>query len=101
MFPSKREGLSVSLMEAMAGGVPVICSKIRGNVDLIDGGKGGILCAADSEEDYVNAIKTLIDNENLREEYVRYSDNKIKNFSLTVVDKKMRDIYSSVLENGR
>ena len=98
VFPSIREGLSVSLMEAMAGGVPVICSKIRGNVDLIDDGKGGILCEVNSADDYANGIKTLIDNEQLRVEYARYSDNKIKNFSLTVVDKKMREIYSSVLE---
>ncbi|MGG2896254.1 glycosyltransferase [Enterococcus lactis] len=31
IFPSKREGLPVSIMEALACGVPVICSKIRGN----------------------------------------------------------------------
>lgn len=35
-FPSIREGLSVALMEAMACGLPVVCSKIRGNIDLID-----------------------------------------------------------------
>lgn len=35
VFPSKREGLSVALMEAMACGLPCIASEIRGNVDLI------------------------------------------------------------------
>ena len=35
IFPSFREGLSVSLMEAMASGLPVVCSRIRGNIDLI------------------------------------------------------------------
>lgn len=43
IFPSLQEGLPVSLMEAMAVPLPVICSKIRGNVDLIDNNKGGIL----------------------------------------------------------
>jgi glycosyltransferase EpsD len=28
--PSKREGLAVSVVEAMASGLPLLCSKIRG-----------------------------------------------------------------------
>ena len=35
VFPSLREGLSVYLMEAVAAGLPVACSPIRGNVDLV------------------------------------------------------------------
>ena len=35
VFPSKQEGLPLSLMEAMAAGTPVIPSRIRGNVDLV------------------------------------------------------------------
>lgn len=36
VFPSFREGLSLSLMEAMACRLPVLCSDIRGNKDLIE-----------------------------------------------------------------
>ena len=43
VFPSFREGLSVALMEAMACGLPVVCSDIRGNRDLIEDAKGGYL----------------------------------------------------------
>uniref|UniRef100_UPI00405691DC glycosyltransferase n=1 Tax=Agathobacter sp. TaxID=2021311 RepID=UPI00405691DC len=35
IFPSKREGLSVALMEAIAARIPVLCSDIRGNNDLV------------------------------------------------------------------
>lgn len=35
VFPSLREGLPVAVMEAMASGLPVLCSKIRGSSDLI------------------------------------------------------------------
>ena len=35
VFPSKQEGLPVAMMEAIACGTPVICSRIRGNVELI------------------------------------------------------------------
>lgn len=36
VFPSLQEGLPVALMEAMACETPILCSKIRGNVDLIE-----------------------------------------------------------------
>lgn len=35
ILPSKREGLSVALMEAIAAGTPVICSDIRGSRELV------------------------------------------------------------------
>ena len=36
ILPSIREGLNVSLMEAMASSLPCLCGKIRGNTDLIE-----------------------------------------------------------------
>ena len=35
IFPSYREGLSVAMMEAIASKLPVICSDIRGNRELV------------------------------------------------------------------
>ena len=37
-FPSFQEGLPVALMEAMVAGLPCVCSRIRGNVDLTESG---------------------------------------------------------------
>ena len=35
LFPSFQEGLPRAMLEAMASGLPVICSEIRGNTDLM------------------------------------------------------------------
>lgn len=39
----KREGIPVALMEAMAGGLPVIASSLSGIPELVESGKSGIL----------------------------------------------------------
>ena len=62
VMPSLQEGLSVALMEAMSCGKPVIVSKIRGNVDLIDEGKGGYLVEAKDIDGYAKAIMDLVSN---------------------------------------
>ena len=43
-FMTFREGLSVALMEAMSSAMPIICTKIRGNTDLIVDGVSGLFC---------------------------------------------------------
>ena len=59
-LPSLREGLSVALMEAMSAGLPCIVSRIRGNVDLIEEGKGGYLCEPDDVDGFKNRIGELM-----------------------------------------
>lgn len=48
--PSLREGLPVSLMEAMACGLPAASSRIRGNTDLIHDGGGALFDPRDGED---------------------------------------------------
>lgn len=64
VLSSFREGLSVALMEAMAEGLPVVCSRIRGNVDLIKDGEGGILISPQKRDEYINAFKKLYNMKN-------------------------------------
>ncbi|MFC2679879.1 glycosyltransferase family 4 protein [Limosilactobacillus vaginalis] len=55
VFPSYREGLSASLMEAMASGLTCVASKIRGNVDLL-GGHSNLLFNPNDESELVRAL---------------------------------------------
>ena len=100
VHPSKREGLSVALMEALASGTPVVCSKIRGNVDLVDNEQGGYLCDKYDESAYAKAIKELADNPDLCKKMGDYNREKIQGFSIEVVDEKMRRIYDEILSDS-
>lgn len=91
VLPSVREGLNVSLMEAMASGLPVACSKIRGNVDLIDK-QGGVFFEPESVSGCESAIKKILNMDLLSTG--NYNAFKIKNFSKEVVHRHMERIYN-------
>lgn len=97
VLSSFREGLSVALMEAMAEGLPVVCGRIRGNVDLIKDGKGGILVSPENKEDYEAAIRKLYEMK--QKEFQKFENiglnnrNKVEAFSKETVDPIMKKVY--------
>lgn len=82
IMPSLQEGLSVALMEAMSCGKPVIVSNIRGNVDLIDEGRGGYLVSATDVNAYAVAISKLSKNTALQRTFGKYNIEKVKQFDI-------------------
>ena len=91
---SKREGLSRSIMEAMASGLPCIVSKIRGNTDLIPEGIGGYLVNPLDNIDTSKAIRRLIENENLCRKFAQVNQEVIKPFDIHSVVEKLTNIYT-------
>lgn len=92
-FPSFREGLPVSLMEAMAAGLPVVCSKIRGNVDLIEKKKGGYMGKPDNSAYFAKAIEQLLLKPELGKRMGTFNQNAIKAFDEEEVEKVMYRVY--------
>lgn len=91
VFPSMREGLPVSVMEAMASALPVVCSRIRGNVDLIDD-NGGVLFDPHSVDDCTAALGKLQGAD--AQAMGRYNAEKVQSFSQARVHAQMWEIYS-------
>lgn len=89
---SKQEGLPVALMEAMACGVPVICSNIRGNTDLVESGKTGEI-AESRPSDLADAVLKLKNDPSLCDFYTQNAVEAVKHFDLASVELEMRKIY--------
>ncbi len=96
VFPSYREGLSVALMEAMASGLPIAASHIRGNCDLIDLQGGNLF----NPHDVSDIQKKVLDLLSLPDVELKkmgtHNKEKIKNFSRNVVQKTMTEIYKDI-----
>jgi len=96
LFPSLQEGLPVALMEAMACGLPVVCSRIRGNTDLIEEGKGGFIPTPSDVDSYVEAIQVIFRDDKLRLNMGLFNKRRIENYSLEIVQKQLLDLYSEL-----
>ena len=97
VLSSFREGLSVALMEAMAEGLPVVCSRIRGNVDLIKDGKGGILVSPENKEDYEAAFRKLYEMKHKElaafQRLGKINAENVKSFGRSAVERLMENVY--------
>ena len=97
VFPSIQEGLPVALMEAMVCKVPVICSEIRGNVDLIE--NKNYLFNPSDVDGLVALLSNILENKNkadiknsMRAE-IENNFKKLEYYSIQEVETKMRQIY--------
>lgn len=97
VLSSFREGLSVALMEAMAEGLPVVCGRIRGNVDLIKDGKGGILVSPVNKEDYEVAFRKLYEMKHKEladfQRMGQINAENVKSFGRSAVERLMENVY--------
>ena len=92
-FPSLREGLPVSLMEAMASGLPCVTSRIRGNVDLLDGQNAMLFDPTDAEECKAKIDRMMAENKDLCK--IDYSSALLP-FSQDAVLAQMEEIYGII-----
>lgn len=95
VFMSHQEGLPVALMEAMACGLPAVCSNIRGNTDLIEDGVTGLL-ANNTPEEVAQSISKMKSDTALRNRVASAALQKIRQFDLSSVEDEMTKIYGGV-----
>lgn len=92
---SRQEGLPVSIMEAMATGLPAVVSDCRGNRDLVVNGENGYVIAMDNIESFTNRIIELHKVNSTRQLFGNKSMEVVKKYSLKKVVEQMGKIYRS------
>ena len=98
IMPSFQEGLPLAMIEAMATGLPVVASNIRGHRDIVRDGEHGFLCNVSQPTDFIRHITLLYKNPALRREMGQRNVSIAKKFSLDEVLPRMQEIYMKVMK---
>jgi len=87
------EGFSIAILEAMSVGLPIICSNIKGNNELVDS-ENGWLVDLNNDHDLMNIIQQIYVNKEILIKKGQASIEKVTNlFNLELYIKKYEELY--------
>lgn len=95
LLPSRGEGLSNALLEAMAAGLPVIATRVSGTPDVVTNEKDGLLIPPESSESLADAMKRVILDPSLRQRLGQNARRRVEDdYSLERIAGVYSNLYS-------
>lgn len=92
VLPSLREGLPVAMMEAMARGLPVICSNVRGCSDLVNNCQSTFLVSPHDINSLIRGINSALLNQTRKNNYSQV----IARVDIKNITQSMQKIYFDI-----
>jgi len=101
LSPTVREGFGLAIAEGMACGLPVVATDCSAIPELVDAGKGGLLCPTGDVAAFADGIRLLAENPATRREMGAYNRARIeRDFPAAAMIQKYRDLFEAVLSRA-
>jgi glycosyltransferase involved in cell wall biosynthesis len=101
VLPSKAEGISNALLEAMAQGLPVVVSDIPGNAEVVDDEKTGIVFHRDDVSSLAARLQSLLQDQALRQELGDAARREIDaRYAIGRIAERYIGVYQGLLSRG-
>ena len=96
--PSIAEGISATLLEAMACNTPIIATNVGGNIELFSNDRG-ILIEPENPEELLNHIVSIIDDDEKLEKISKLAFSEVQNYNWSKIGQKYLDLYKKLLNS--
>lgn len=101
VMPSRGEGMSNAMLEAMASALPVIASRVAGNVALVQDRVTGLLFTPDCAEELARALEQVIDDPAAAARMgLRARERVTRKFVFADVPRRYRALYGQLRPDG-
>lgn len=103
VLPSRLEGISNSLLEAMSQGLPVVVAddRLGGNRAVVTDQRDGIVVPQGDSDNFARVLLSLLTDEDLRLAMGRRARQKVENeFSMDAVSRRYLQIYRELLRTA-
>jgi sugar transferase (PEP-CTERM/EpsH1 system associated) len=102
VLPSLAEGISNTILEAMATGLPVVATNVGGNSELLVNGATGLLVPRGNPDALAAAIRRYVDDPDLRRVHGASARRRCETeFSISAMVKNYQDLYDAMLYASR
>lgn len=102
VLPSRSEGISITLLEAMASGTPVVATSVGGNPEIVEPGLSGLLVPPGSVDGLADAVLRLVHQPDVGRALGSAGRKRVRErFSLSSSITELESVYDSLLVKER
>jgi len=98
VLPSYREGLPLTLFEAMASGLPIVATPVNGIPYEMKEPENGFLLKYGDNEGFAKKINELLDNKKLRDKISKNNVKKSEKYKWNTISSKTLNLYKNSLK---
>lgn len=99
LLPSYKEGLPISILEAMSYRLPIVASPVGGIPEIVEDGVNGFLVQPGDNDNLYQVVSRLIENSLQRKSMGERSWEKVQPYLPSAVESKLMAVYSSLLDS--
>lgn len=101
-LPSKAEGISNTLLEAMATGLPVVATDVGGNAQLVGEGETGYITPPENAGQFADKLNRYLNSPQLLEQHAKAARERVEQlFSLQAMIRQYESVYDQLLLHKR